>query len=180
MRTMHLLLGNSEQLLTNFIEVLAQDACAEEGLVSTTSVRTVEALILQGLTGRFDLAIVIPNNLVPDSIYVRERDAFSEAAEAVRILKKRCPIPVLVAAVFNQRPKEETLLRQAGADSVRELPFHPEELAGKLRDLLKRSAREDIRLLSKPRSSRAGVGAVTRWGASLRPVCQQWFESQSR
>jgi hypothetical protein len=173
MNTMNLLLGNSEQLLNNFIQILVQDACADEGIVTSTSVRTVEGLILQGLTGRFDLVIVIPNNLVPDGTSTRAYDAFAEAGEAIQILKKRCGMPILVAAAFGERTTEEPLLWRAGADRVLELPFRPDELAGAVRDLLKRGV-----------SAEKGNGGVCCWGAfgafnevgrALDRTCSTWF-----
>ncbi len=140
MRTIRLLLGNSEQLLTNFIEVLVQDACADEGLVETSSARTVEAVILKGLTGRFDLGIIIPNNLIADRAPSSRQDAFSEAAQAIHILKKRCSMPIVATAAFRERCLEERLLWEAGADRVLPLPFHPDQFARIIRDMLRKQA----------------------------------------
>ena len=166
MKTMHLLLGNSEQLLSNFIEVLVQDACAHAGLVTSSSVRTVEGLILQGLTGRFDLMIVVPNNLVPDSSYPRGYDAFGEAGQAIRIVKKRCGMPSVALAAFGDRSREETILRAAGADCVLELPFHPEEFARTVRDLLLPARAPELITAAENRISRFaldGVRGLTHW-----------------
>jgi len=171
---MNLLLGNSEQLLTNFVEVLVQDACADMGIVTSTSVRTVEGLILQGLTGRFDLVIVIPNNLVPDPTCARAYDPFAEAAEAIRILKKRCGMPVLVAAAFNGRTTEEAILWRAGADRVLELPFHPDEFASTVRDLLTHSGQGGAEK-GGGRLSWAALGAHNQLGRFSAHTSSPWF-----
>lgn len=141
---MHLLLGNSEQLLTNFIEVLAQDACADRGLVRTTAVRTVEALILEGLTGRFDLAIVVPRNLIPDGASIRIYNPFSEAAQAVRILKKRSAMPIVAAATLEDDSAEARILWEAGVDGLMGLPFHPQQFASTIHQALGRRGPREL------------------------------------
>ncbi len=166
MKTMHLLLGNSEQLLSNFIEVLVQDVCADAGLVTSSSVRTVEGLILQGLTGRFDVMIVVPNNLVPDNTYPRGFDAFGEAAQAIKIVKKRGKLPIVAVAAFGNRAREEAILREAGADCVLELPFHPQEFARTMRSLLVGNEEPESFTIASGALSRAvldGVQRITHW-----------------
>ncbi len=169
MKTYHLLLGNSERLLSNFMEVLTQDACADQAVVAIQSVRTVEGLILQGLTGRFDLMVVVVNNLVPDRTFPQSQDAFAEAADAIRLVKKRCGLPVLAIAAFTDRLQEEALLRRAGADRLLELPFHPHEFASTVWELLK-PAKPAVNSLEQPwdfpRSVLESVSGLRSWASA--------------
>ncbi len=144
-RTMHLLLGNSERLLTNFIEVLVQDACPERGLVRTTGVRTIEAFILEGLTGRFNLGIIIPKNLLPDGAATRIYNPYSEAAQAIRVLKKRCSMPIIAAAAVEEHSIEVQMLRAAGIDGLVELPFHPDQFAAAIHEVVNRKSQQEVR-----------------------------------
>ncbi len=159
---MHLLLGNSDRLLTNFIEVLVQDACAERGVVQTTSVRTVEAMILEGLTGRFDLGIIIPKNLVPDGTSTRIYNAYSEAGQGIRILKKRCSMPIIAAAAVGERSVEAQILWDSGVDAVVGLPFHPAQFCSTILEVVNRKEHKEVR--KRPRVSRMFLEGLATLG----------------
>src|SRR5262245_5751929 len=115
MKTFNLLLGNSEGLLNNFIEVLVQDVCEDHGTLHCTAIETIDQLILHGASGRFDLIIMIPNNLAPESTRPAKSDPFAEAGRAIRALRAKCPTPIIVIAAFDNRPEQESMLCSAGA-----------------------------------------------------------------
>ncbi len=125
MRTVSILLGNTEGLLNNFLEVLLRDACGDHSQVRCTRTGTREEFAVSAVSGRFDLGIMIPNNLPNASMGLNR---FAEACQAIRHIKRKCPVPLLVVAAFDERPQQEAALIGAGADAVLELPFQPAEL----------------------------------------------------
>ena len=137
MKTFNLLLANSEGLLNNFIQVLVQDVCEDHGTLNCTSTETVDELISYGVTGRFDLIILIPNNLAPGWMLPANYGPFGEACRAIRTLHSKCATPIIAIAAFENRAKQESLLLSAGAAVVLELPFHPPALMASVGRLLK-------------------------------------------
>jgi CheY-like chemotaxis protein len=138
MKTIRALLGNSEGLLNNFMEVLLQDACAEIARVHCTWTKTLDEFLLHGASGRYDVAVVIPNNLMPALAPGEPRlyDAVAETAAAIRQLRKRSATPVITVGVFDRRAEQEKLLLEAGAATVLELPFSPKLLSEAVRKVL--------------------------------------------
>ena len=128
MKTINLLLGNSEGLLNNFIEALVQDACQAHAIINATHTRTVEQFTSQGLRGSFDLAIVIPNNLASETGPGRGLDIFEEASHAIRLISQRTSTPVIAIGVFDLLDRQEKLLFNAGSACVLELPLQMEAL----------------------------------------------------
>src|SRR6266853_1765334 len=124
MQTIKLLLGNWEGLLNNFIEMLVQDACKARGPIESIRTVTIDEFTHEGLTGRYDLAILIPNNLAPEWMVPTAFDAFGEGSKAIRRVRARCATPIVAISAFDRQDEEERLLLEAGAACVLELPFN--------------------------------------------------------
>ncbi len=156
MKKIHVLFGNSEGLLNDLMEVLVQQACGQK--VASTCTRTIEDLIRQGASGKFDLVIIVPNNLIPPSPCGSGYDAFAEAAQAIQTMKERHAIPVLALAAFNKQG-EQHRLRKTGADLLITLPFQASDFLGAVAALLGISQRQTASCMAdSPGSAGWGKG----------------------
>jgi len=143
MKTVNLLLGNSEGRVNNLIEALMRDVCDNHAIVHSIRTARVDEFIRQGCEGDFDLAIVIPDNLLPDPSRRTALSSIGEAVRAFEAIKKQRYTPIIAVAVCAQY---ETLLSDAGADCVLELPFNCDQLKEAIRRLLTLSTQQQPQL----------------------------------
>jgi CheY-like chemotaxis protein len=150
MKTYHILIGNCEELLNDFIEALFQEVC--EGKAAVQCIRTARAgeFVQQGCGREFDLVIQVPHNLFPEVSAPTPMSLLGEAIGAVRTIKSKGPTPVITLVAPDERRRYEALLLEAGADCVLELPFDGDELRSAVGRLLRLPARlEHLRFRSK-------------------------------
>ena len=141
MKTYHILIGNCEELLSDFIEALFQEVCEGKAAVQCTRVARVGDFVQQGCDREFDLVIQIPHNLFPEVSAPTPMGLLGEAIRAVRTIKAKRPPPVITIVAPEERARYEPLLLEAGADCVLELPFDGDELRSAVGQLLKLPAR---------------------------------------
>jgi hypothetical protein len=141
MKTYHILIGNSEKLLSDYIEALFHEVCGGRAAVRCTRAAQVDDFIRQGCETRFDLIIQVPHNLSPASSARTPMGFLGEAACAIRAIKSTRPAPVIAIVAPEARARYEPLLLEAGADCVLELPFGGHELTHAVGRLLKLPAR---------------------------------------
>ena len=65
MKTYHILIGNCENLLNDFIEALFQEVCQGKAAVKFTRVARVGDFVERACEAEFDLIIQVPHNLFP-------------------------------------------------------------------------------------------------------------------
>ena len=141
MKTHHILIGNCEELLSDFIETLFQEVCDGQSIVLCTRTARVGELIREGCSKKFDLVILVPHNLVPEESAPTPMGLLGEAIRAVRTIKSQNPAAVITIVAPEARARYEPLLLEAGADCVLELPFDGEELRSAVGRLLRLPAR---------------------------------------
>ena len=66
MKTYHILIGNCEELLSDFIEALFQEVCEGKAAVQCTRTARVGEFVRQACDTEFDLIIQVPHNLFPE------------------------------------------------------------------------------------------------------------------
>ncbi len=136
MQTVDILLGNSEGLLSDFLQNLIQDTCGEHCLVCCTRAVRLEQFMLYAVSRRFDLAVMIPNNLPAEPSGLASLNAFGEACHALRHLQRRAVLPILAIGAFDQPAEQKAALLAAGARCALDLPFVPGEVQAAIRDAL--------------------------------------------
>ena len=128
MKTYHILIGNCEDLLSDFIETLFQEACAGQAAVQCTRTAWIAVFVRHGSDRDFDLVIQVPHNLFPELSTSTPLGLIGESICALRTLKANRPAPVIALVALDARARYEPLLLDAGADCVLELPFDGDEL----------------------------------------------------
>ncbi len=136
MNRVELLLGNAEELLNSFIEAAVQDVFGGRAKVSTRRTGRVDELIAWSARGRFDLVILIPDNL-----FTKRGETGSLHSVVTAIHKLRASSSAIIALpVCGRRRQTEQLLLKAGADCVIELPFDLDDLKSAVERLVQRPA----------------------------------------
>jgi len=155
MKTYHILLGNCEELLNDFIEVLFREVCEGKAVVKCTRAARARDLVRQACEREFDLVVQVPHNLLPEASELTPIGFIAEAIRSIQIIKSRRPVPVVTIVALEERAKYEPLLLEAGADCVLELPFEGDQLTSAVGRLLQPPAR--LKYLQSKRWFFAGV-----------------------
>lgn len=125
MKTLNLLIGNSDRSICNLVEVMVLDLCYNRASVNTTRAARIDELAHKACREEFDLMIFAPENLLPAPGLEPCPERTLEAIRQIR--KVRIPRRMPIVA-FSVSPEREYHLAEAGVDCVLGLPFHPEEL----------------------------------------------------
>jgi CheY-like chemotaxis protein len=141
MKTYHILIGNCEELLSDFFETLFQEACGDQGTVRCTRAARVGEFVQQACEGGFDLIVQVPQNLFPEVSAPTPIGLIGESIRAIRTIKAKRPAPVIAILALAERVRYEPVLLEAGADCVLELPFAGDELRSAVGRLLRLSAK---------------------------------------
>ena len=155
MKTYHILLGNCEGLLNDFIEALFREVCEGKAVVKCARAARAGDLVRQACEREFDLVVQVPHNLLPGFCAPTPIGFIATAIESIQTIKSRRPGPVIVIVAPEERSKYEPLLLEAGADCVLELPFDGDQLASAVGRLLPPRAR--LEYLESKRWFFAGV-----------------------
>jgi CheY-like chemotaxis protein len=137
MKTYHILIGNCEELLNDFIEVLFQEVCRGKAAITFTKTARVGEFVQRACDTDFDLIIQVPHNLFPELTAPTPMGLLGEGIRAIRTVKSKRPAPVIAIVALEERARYEPLLLEAGADCVLELPFEGDELSSAVGRLLK-------------------------------------------
>ena len=141
MKTYHILIGNCEELLSDYIEALFQEVCDGQAAVQCTRTARISGFVQHGCDEAFDLIVQIPHNLLSPATAPTPMDVIGEGIRAVRAIKSKHLVPVIAMVAPEERARYEPLLLEAGADCVLELPFEGDELSCAVTRLLKLPAR---------------------------------------
>ncbi len=125
MKTVKLLLANSDRRSSNLIEVVIRDVCFERAVVECTRTSRIDEFLLLGTREEFDLIIVAPDHLVPEPSRKTAHVSLDESARSIRRIKRHSSAPVIAVCV----PKgHESFLIEAGAEATLPLFFGSEAL----------------------------------------------------
>jgi hypothetical protein len=136
MKTRHILIGNCEELLSDFIEALFREASGAQGALHFTRTARVGDFLRDGCDRDFDLIIQVPHNLFPEVSAPTPIGLIGESIRAIRAIKAKRSAPLIAILAVEERARYEPLLLEAGADCVLELPFEGEDLRAAVRRLL--------------------------------------------
>ena len=150
MKICKILVGNCEQLLSDFIEVLFRGACGGDAEVRCSRAVRVGEFVRKACDEEHDLIILVPHNLMPENNPPTPIALIGESIEALRTIRGRTTSPVISIVAAEERKRYEPLLLEAGADCVLELPFDGEDLRQAV-----------IRLLQSPVKQERATGK--RW-----------------
>ena len=121
MRTIHVLIGNSNLRVTNMIELLVRSVCDRQTCLDSTRAPHVEDFLAQAVRKQFDLIVFNPENLARSAERPRSFLTIRETENAIRSIKTLRSAPIVAVCVS---PENEFHLSEAGADLVLGLPFN--------------------------------------------------------
>src|SRR5438105_6259342 len=150
MKTLRVLLANSDRRINNLIEVAVRDVCFNHFSVECAATRRLDELLHRGCSDEFGLIFVVPDHLAlglpPRSPQVTLKDA----AQAFSSLKSRRSVPIIAVGAGSQ---DKIALLEAGADEVFGVLFDRDEIRSEIRRVLKLPAQSDQAEVEPSRSS---------------------------
>jgi len=133
MKTVNVLLANSERRLNNLIEGAVRDVCYNQVLVECVITNRLDELLDLGCRKNFGLIFVSPGHLVWGPARRALPVTIADAAEVIRSIKAQCIVPIIGVGI---RPEQEDGLLEAGADSCFGVVFNRDEMRAELRRVL--------------------------------------------
>ena len=134
MKSLNLLLACSDRRINNTVEVVVHDVCYNQAVVRSRRTSRIDELLHLGCRNEFNLIIVAPGHLLAEPSRRVAHISVGEVTRAIRLIKARCPSPILAVAVNEE---DELGLLQAGADNTFPPLFDPEVLKSSVRDVLR-------------------------------------------
>jgi len=125
MKTVKLLLANSDRRSSNLSEVVIRDLCFERAIVECTRTSRIDEFLFLGTREQFDLIIVAPDHLVPEPSRKMAHVPVDEALRGIRRIKRQCAAPMIAVCV---PAGYESALIEAGAAAALGLFFRSEAL----------------------------------------------------
>jgi hypothetical protein len=125
MKTLNLLIGNSDRSICNKIEVIVLDVCYNRATVKSIRASRIDELAHKACREDFDLMIFAPDSLLPAPGLEPCPQRIIEGIEQIRKVRPARKMPIVA---FSVSPEREYSLTEAGVDCVLGLPFHPEGL----------------------------------------------------
>ena len=149
MKTINVLLGNSDRRINNLVEVAVRDVCYDLAVVECYRTARLDEFTQRGSCEDFDLIIMAPEHLAAGPVRKASRNPIEEAVRAIGAIKEHRNVPIIGVAV----PSEHELkVLMAGADNVFGAVFNVEVLKSEVRRVLNLS--EIVEEPSPTRSSR--------------------------
>lgn len=136
MRDQRILLGNCEPLLNDYVEALFKELCYGRTVLQCIRASWLEEFERQACRIKFDLVMLIPNNLRQEGNQSASLSRSHDALRVLRAIKHRASTPVLAIMLADERAHDEPLLKAAGADALLGLPFDAEGFKSTVRRLL--------------------------------------------
>src|ERR1035441_2530369 len=100
MKTHHVLLGNGEELLNDFIQTLFQEVCQDQAAVQCPRTPRVSDFVRAGCDSKFDLIIQVPHYLSSELTAPTPLAYLGEGLRAIRTIKSKRPAPIIAIVAF--------------------------------------------------------------------------------
>jgi hypothetical protein len=133
MKTVYVLIGNSDRRMNNLIEVAVRDVCYEQLLVECATTSRLDELLHRASADNVGLIFLAPYHVVVGPPQRASSVSMEDAIRCVHTLKSRRPVPLIAVGV---RPEHELSLLEAGADSVFGILFDRDKLRSEIRRAL--------------------------------------------
>jgi len=130
MRTLKLLVGNSDRRISNLIEVMIRDLSFNRAVIDMIRVSRIDEFVQRGRDENFDLIIFAPDNLLAAPRQNRASRSVPTAIRQIRAVRTHQETPMIAISVS---PEQELVFTDAGTDCVLGLPFRFEELKAAVR-----------------------------------------------
>src|SRR5262245_32008579 len=130
MKTVRVLIANSDRRLNNLIEVAVRDVCYEQLLVECATTCRLDELLHRGCVDNVGLIFLAPTHVVIGPPHRATPATMDDATRCIQTIKSRRSVPIIAVGV---RPDNEMILLEAGADSVFGILFDRDALRFEIR-----------------------------------------------
>lgn len=120
-QTVTVLIGNSEATYSAALRLMIEKLSKPTKRCVFTVVQRLDAVLAEADRNRFDLAILILNNLLAPEFAGQKR--IEQTIAAIGDLKARSPMPLIAISGYAHDPTFTERVRQAGADEFLFLPL---------------------------------------------------------
>lgn len=134
MKTVNLLLGNSERALSQLIETVVLDACYNQAAVECVRSVRADDFVRQAYGAGFQLIILVEGNILPAASRRGSQVSIEDTVIAIRTIHERTGTPVIA---ISATAEHEVPLLEAGAEAVIGLPFDRNQLNAEVRRVLR-------------------------------------------
>src|SRR6266700_1580840 len=114
-KTVSVLLANSDRRLNNLIEVAVRNVCYDQLHVECATTWRLDELLHRACLSEFRLIFVAPDHLVSGPSPRGTQVRIADAARVIRTIKHQRTVPIIAVGVS---PQDEPALLEAGADHV--------------------------------------------------------------
>ncbi len=152
MKSVKLLLANSDRRSSNLIEVVVRDVCFERAVVECTRTSRIDEFLFLGTREQFDLIVVAPDHLMPEPSRRTAQVSLDEALRGIRRIKRQSSAPLIAVCVPQGY---EPVLIEAGAAATLGLFFRSEAIEAEVRRVL--TLPEQVEVAPQVRWSLAGA-----------------------
>ena len=115
MKSVYVLLANSNRRTNNLIEVAIRDACYEQVHIECLTTNQLDEVLHRGSSDEVELIFLASDNLVSGPPRHASHCSPADVSRAIRALKKMRSVCIMAVGVL---PQDEPLLLEAGADKV--------------------------------------------------------------
>ena len=157
-KTVSVLLANSDRRLNNLIEVAVRNVCFDQLHVECSTTWRLDELLHRGCLREFGLIFVAPDHLVSGPSPREGQIHLSDATRVIRTIKHQRAVPIIAVGV---NPQDEPALLEAGADRVFGILFDRDALGAQVRTVL--NLRDEVS--EEPESTRwsFATGLLRGW-----------------
>jgi len=133
MKSVYVLLANSDRHLNNIIEVAIRDACYEQVHLECQTTHRLDEVLHRGSGDEFALIFLASNNLISGPPQHASHCTPADVARAIRTLKQARSVCIMAVGAH---PHDEPQLLEAGAEKVFGLLIDRDELKVEVRRAL--------------------------------------------
>src|SRR5438132_2925446 len=94
-KTVSVLLANSDRRLNNLIEVAVRNVCYDQLHVECSTTWRLDELLHRGCLSDFGLIFVAPDHLVSRLLLQEKQVRIEDAARLIRTIKHHRPVPII-------------------------------------------------------------------------------------
>ncbi len=120
MKTLHVVLGNTDRAANNRIDAILHDVCFERAVIECARTARSDELVRLACCQWMDLVVFAPDNLLPMAGQRMAGGAFAEALRTARVIRSETLIPMIAIGVSEHNKLE---LLEAGVNLALGIPF---------------------------------------------------------
>ena len=141
MKTLHVVLGNTDRAANNRIEAMLHDVCFERAVIECARTARSDEMVRLACCQWMDLVVFAPDNLLPTPGLRRGSGPFAEALRTAAVIRSESQVPMIAIGVSEHNKLE---LLEAGVNLALGIPFPAEAFRREAESLLNLPSTETL------------------------------------